>query len=158
RRPPMKIAVTFFTDQYAATKDERSVALDELAQRIETATGPDKSRLPWLKLARFGNIRTDQNSLRHDANLLAISGIEADYDAARMSFEEAVERLRAAGILGIVYTSPSHTEDTPRWRVLCPLSAEYPPDQRDHFLARLNGLFGGVFSRESWTRSQSYYF
>jgi hypothetical protein len=42
--------------------------------------------------------------------------------------------------------------------VLCPLSQEYPPDRRDVFLARLNGLFGGIFSRESWTLSQSYYF
>ena len=42
--------------------------------------------------------------------------------------------------------------------MLCPLSQEYPPDRRDAFLARLNGLFGGIFSRESWTLSQSYYF
>jgi putative DNA primase/helicase len=90
--------------------------------------------------------------------MLSISGIEADYDDEMMSVDEAVTRLGAAGVLGIVYTSPSHSEDAPRWRVLCPLSQEYTPDERDRFLARLNGLFGGIFANESWTRSQSYYY
>lgn len=89
--------------------------------------------------------------------MLAVTGIEADYDGEVLGFDEAHERLGAAGLRAILYTSPSHTEDAPRWRVLCPLSAEYPPDRRDGFLARLNGLFGGIFANESWTRSQSYY-
>jgi Family of unknown function (DUF5906) len=152
------IVVTFFTDFTAATKREQALDLTDLARQIEITTGPDKAHLPWLKCARFGDIRTDKNSLRWDGNLLAITGIEADYDAEEISFDTAHDKLGDAGILSIIYTSPSHTEDTPRWRVLCPLSQEYPPDRRDAFLARLNGLLGGIFSRESWTRSQSYYF
>ena len=152
------IIVTFFSDKAAATKREQVLDLTDLARRIETTTGPDKAHLPWLKCARFGDSRTDKNSLRHDANLIAITGVEADYDGEVISFPEAQDALRAAGLLAVLYTSPSHTEDSPRWRVLCPFSQEYPPEQRDRFLARLSGLFRGVFSRESWTLSQSYYY
>jgi hypothetical protein len=89
---------------------------------------------------------------------VTISGVEADYDGEAISFAAAVDTLRKAGVRAIVYTSPSHTEDAPRWRVLCPLSQELPPDQRSHQLDRLNGVFGGAISGESWTLSQSYYF
>ena len=151
-------AVTFFTDYAAATKREALVDLADLVRRIETATAATKEELPWLKFARFGDLRTEKNSLRHDANMLAVTGVELDYDNEIISVDEALERLGAAGVLSVVYTSPRHSEDTPRWRVLCPFSQEYAPGERDRFLARLNGLLGGVASNESWTRSQSYYY
>ncbi len=97
-------------------------------------------------------------SLRHDANVLTITGIEADYDAEQVSFDEAVERLTGQGVLSMVYTSPSHTVDRQRWRVLCPFSAPATPDVRPKMLGRLNGLYRGIFASESWTLSQSYYF
>ena len=152
------IVVTFFHGFSATTKTEQLVALDELARRIEETTSTEKASLPWLKCARFGDIRTDKASLRHDANLIAVTGIEADYDGEEISFETACDVMRRSGVGSIVYTSPSHTEDTPRWRVLCALSEEHPPNQRDRFMGRLNGLLGGVFSRESWTLSQSFYY
>jgi putative DNA primase/helicase len=138
---PSPCLVTFFADYAAAAKHEMVLDLDDLVRRIRTTTGPTKAALPWLKLARFGDARTAKGSLRHDGNMLSISGIEADYDDEMMSVDEAVTRLGAAGVLAVVYTSPSHT-----------------PDERDRFLARLNGLFGGIFANESWTRSQSYYY
>ncbi len=158
--PPIErpFAVTFFEDHAAAHKHEERFTLRGLAERIRATTAARKDRLPWLKLARFGGRRTDRNSLRHDANLLAVSGVEADYDGEEMPFDGAVEVLGKAGVLALVYTSPSHADDAPRWRVLCPLSAEAAPERRDHLLGRLNGLFGGAFSGESWTRSQAYYY
>jgi hypothetical protein len=152
------ITVTFFDDQFAATKCEEWITPEALAARIEQTTRPEKVHLPWLKCARFGDIKTDKNSLRHDGNVLAITGVEGDYDGERIGYDEAKRFLADAGITAILYTSPSHTEDAPHWRVLCPLSTEYPPDQRDLFMARLNGLFGGVFDQASWTLSQSYYY
>lgn len=153
-----QIAITFFPNFAAPRKSEAALTLPDLAERIRATTAPHKEMLPWLKLARFGNKRTDKGSLRHDANMLAISGIEADYDAGRMPFEDACALLEKQGIASIPYTSPSHTEDVPRWRVLCPLSIEMPPARRSALLGRLNGLFGGIFSNESWTLSQFYYF
>jgi putative DNA primase/helicase len=151
-------AITFFESQGAGRKHEERFSLRSLANRIHTVTASEKSRLPWLKLARFGEERTEKGSLRHDANVLAISGIEADYDGEQISLAEAVERLTKADLLALAYTSPSHTEAAPRWRVLCPLSEELPPDRRIHLLGRLNGVFDGALSGESWTLSQSYYF
>lgn len=154
----LPFALTTFKDFAAGTKHEECWTLRALAPRILATTGREKKALPWLKLARFGDIRTDKNSLRHDGNVLAITGIEADYDLEEMPVADAVERLEKAGILAMVYTSPSHTEDTPRWRVICPTSCELPPDRREKLMGRLNGLFNGIFSGESWTLSQAYYF
>jgi hypothetical protein len=150
--------VTSFPDRGARHKTEEDLPLDVLARRIEHATAGEKSGLPLLKCARFGDCRTDKGSLRHNDNVLAIAGIEADYDGEAIGFDAAVAGLSRAEIAGIVYTSPSHAADAPRWRIVCPLSAEYPPAERDRFLDRLNGLFGGIFANESWTLSQSYYF
>ena len=96
--------------------------------------------------------------LRRDANVVSISGIEADYDDEVMSFDEATEILEVARLSALLYTSPSHTEDNPRWRVLCPTSRDLPPEQRARLLGRLNGSFGDVFAPESFALSQSYYY
>jgi hypothetical protein len=152
------LAVTFFRDRFATIKQEEQITLAALAERIGRTTRPEKAQLPWLKCAKFGEERTDDGSLRNNANLVAVTGIEADYDAEKISFEDAKRTLAGRSILALLYTSPSHTEAAPRWRVLCPLSQAYPPERRDVFMARLNGMLGGVFSLESWTLSQSYYF
>jgi len=150
--------VTFFRDSAATSKSEARHTLASLARLISGATASQKDALPWLKLARFGTRRTVKACLRHDGNVLAISGIEADYDAGRMSFDDAVALLKKQGIASLCYASPSHTKDAPRWRVLCQLSEEMPPTRRSHQMGRLNGLFGGIFAGESWTLRQSYYF
>jgi hypothetical protein len=152
------IAVTFFNDAAAWVKREESYTLRSLATRINTVTATRKTGLPWLKLARFGQLRTDKNSLRHDGNVIAISGIEADYDGGVVTVNDACELLTKQGLASVVYTSPSHTEDAPRWRVLCPLSEEVAADRRETMVGRLNGLFRGIFAGESFTLSQAYYF
>jgi hypothetical protein len=155
---PLTFVVTFFADFAAETKHEQLVGLDDLAQLIHNTAAPAKEQLPWLKLARFGDTRTKKGSLRHNANLVSASGIEADYDRGEMSLAEAKDIIARAGTTALIYPSPSYTPDAPKWRVLCPFSREYPPAERDRFMARLNGLFGGIFSRESWVISQSYYY
>lgn len=152
------VVVTLFDSLGAKRKSEHALLWQELASLIRDARGPSKQDLGLLKLARFGEKRSTKGSLRHDANLLCITGIEADYDGEKIPFAEASERLLKAGIRSLIYTSPSHTEDAPRWRVLCPTSSELDPGQRTELLGRLNGVLGGVVSTESWTLSQSYYF
>lgn len=152
------IAVTFFKNFAASEKWEEHFSLRNLAVRIKSVTAATKAQLPWLKLATFGELRTDKKSLRHDSNLQAISGIEVDYDLGMMTVDEACERLEQAGIAAMVYTSPSHTEDAPRWRILCPTSVEMAGAARQHLVGRLNGLFNGILAGESFTLSQSYYF
>jgi hypothetical protein len=153
-----KIVVTFFDDWAARTKREEELDLSELAARIREAHAPVKAQLPWLKLARFGDRRTSKGCLRHDDNVIAITGVELDYDAGAMPFDRAVEIAEKAGLRALIYASPSYTAAEPRWRILCPLSCELPPGRRGHLVGRVNGLFGGIFAAESWTLSQSYYY
>ena len=39
-----------------------------------------------------------------------------------------------------------------------PFSGELPPGERTRLVNRLNGVLGGVLSRESWTLSQAFYY
>lgn len=151
-------SLTIFRAASADAKEDRRFTLEELTALIIETTAPTKAALPWLKLARFGDQRTKRGSLRHNANVLGITGIEADYDGEEIAFEVAVEKMAGAGIRSLLYTSPSHTEDTPRWRVLCPTSKELPPEARGQLVARLNGILGGILAPESFTLSQAYYF
>jgi hypothetical protein len=153
-----RFLVTMFHNHAAREKHEALWTPPDLAQRIQETTALTKDDLPWLKLARFGDLRTTKHSLRHNANVVAITGVEGDDDSGTLCIDEMVDTLAKVGVTAIVYTSPSHTTHAPRLRVLCPLSTEYPPDQRDLFMGRLNGLFDGIFADESWILSQSYYY
>lgn len=155
---PSEIPVTFFTDARAQFRDEQQLSPKALADRIREMVAAEKARLPWLKLARFGDRRSDKHSLRHDGNVNKISGVELDYDGGEIGFDAAVRTLKSVNLAAIVYTSPSHTPDTPRWRILAPTSHDMPPEARYQLVARINGLFGGIFADESFTLSQSYYY
>jgi hypothetical protein len=160
------ITWTQFPSRLALSFEVKQHTLHELAQYLVDA-GPfkKKSECPWIKLATFGHSRTDKNSLRHDANVVSITGVEGDYDAEQVTAEQAIELLERAGIRAIVYTSPSNgvvdpprSNGGPRWRVLAPLSKAYDPSARKALLARVNGALGGILAAESFTLSQSYFF
>jgi hypothetical protein len=148
---------TIFLSRAATEKGEAPATLRDIAQMARETQAPAKDALPWVKLARFGDLRTPRGSLRHDANLLEISGIEADYDSERMPIAAAVAQLASAGVAAVVYASPSHREDAPRWRVMCPLSEPLPPGRRKPLVAHLDAILGRVLARESFTLSQAYY-
>ena len=152
------IGVTFFSDEFAKTLRTQDMTLPELRDRILKTTAARKGDLPWLKLATFGDNFSSQGSLRHNDNVLAISGIEADYDGQIIAFEAAVEIIRAAKLRALLYTSPSHTPMKPRWRALLPCSHVMPPTPRVRLVSRLNGLFDGALAPESFTLSQAYFF
>lgn len=154
----LPIIVTFFRDASAMAKQEATTTLRGLIPTLRDTRGPDKASLPWLKLAAFGDHRTDKGSLRNNANVLAIHGVEADYDAATITLERAARIIGQAGLAAIIYTSPSHTPQAPKWRILCPTSCAMQPGDRAPLLARLNGLFVGALAAESFTLSQSYYY
>lgn len=153
------ITWTRFLDRSASSARELRHEWRELVEHLQHA-GPysAKSLCPWIKLARFGSVRSGKGALRHDGNLLEITGVEGDYDGEQMQPEEAVRLLESHHLRALVYTSPSHRPESPRWRVLAPLAATYPPAARTALLARVNGALGGVLTSESFTLSQSYYY
>jgi hypothetical protein len=156
RDPPFIVSI--FVDKRASTLIDARLTLPQLAAEIERVDAACKDLLPWLKLARFGTTRTRKGTLRHNANVAGITGAEADYDGERLAFEKAAAILKQARLTALLYTSPSHRDDKPRWRVLAPTSQELPPEERTKLVARLNGLFGGILARESFVLSQSYYY
>ena len=153
-----KLHVTFFRNYKATTLTTKVLTIEDLGELILAQTAKTKEKLPWLKLATFGDQKTKDGSLRHNANVISIDGLEADYDEEQISFGEAAAKLEAANLKALLYTSPSHQIDKPRWRILSPTSRPLLPEERTKMLARLNGLFGGVFSGESFTLSQAYYY
>ena len=152
------ITVTRFASAAATSQTREATTLRRFGDVIRSTRAAAKSALPWCKLATFGNALTMKGSLRHDANLQAVEGIEGDYDAGAVTLDEASERLEAAGVAALIYTTPSHKPEAPRWRVLAPLSASVAPGERAALTARLNGALGGVLAPESFTPSQAYYF
>ena len=151
-------SITFFTDESATTLHTEDLTFEDLRERIAAATAPSKSQLPWLKLAQFGDVKTSKGSLRHNKNVLHISGVEADYDGETISLDEAVAVITEARLRALIYTSPRHSSARPRWRVLLPTSQERAPAERKKLVARINGVFDGALAPESFVLSQSYYF
>lgn len=157
-RAAPSFTVTFFRSASAKKLVSTKMTFEQLRDKILGARASTKRELPWLKFAIFGTDRTADGSLRNDRNVRAITGVEIDYDGGQVSIEEAIEFLRYNNICALIYTTPSHTRDTPRWRVLCPTSRELPPSERAKLVARVNGVLGGVAGRESFTLSQAYYY
>jgi hypothetical protein len=150
--------VTLFPDVHAKTKLEREIDFQQLIDLIRTTKAPSKHDLPLLKLATFGDLRTNKDSLRHDANVLQVYGVECDYDGEQVTFEEASSLAQNANVQVILYTSPSHTPAAPRWRALFPLHNSCLPPARSPLADRANAIFGGVLARETWTLSQAFYY
>jgi hypothetical protein len=151
------IAVTRFPNAAALRKRTREMSMRELRDEIRDTAADDKARLPWFKLGRFGGDRTDKGCLRSDANVEAVTGLEADYDGEAITINEAASRLREARVAALLYSTPSSTAERPRWRAFLPFADEHRPEARTGFMERLNAIFEGEIDGASFTLSQSYY-
>lgn len=151
--PLAPLSITNFERNSRPVGQRQTITWPDLCNRIALSapTAATKDGLPLIKMATFSGDH------RSDANLEAIFGVEGDYDAGVVQPAAAAAALQAAGIIALVYTSPSHRSDTPRWRVLCPLSQLRGPMDRHGLVARLNGVLGGILAPESFTGSQAFY-
>ena len=152
------VTVTFLADKSGIKLRTENLTLEQLRDDIQTTNAAEKGQLPWLKLASFGSKRTKKGSLRHDKNVLRISGVEVDYDGETISIEIATATTTAAHLRALLYTSPSHSADRPRWRILLPTSRPLTPAERTKLVARVNGLFDGQLAPESFTLSQGFFY
>lgn len=156
-----KIAVTFFNNQYASEVYPRRASMLELAEKLCTIVKPSKEHLPHIKLGRFGALKSKRGSYKTKDNQKDISGVETEYDGGIVSPHEAAEKLAAAGVAALIYTSPSHglPEKGHRWRVLCPCRSQLlAVEMRRGLVARVNGVLGGILAGESFTDSQGFTF
>lgn len=152
------LQVTLFSGTTDVGKRDKSCSLRQLSTLVHADERARKSELPMIKLGRFGENRGNGKALRNDANLRSFCGVEGDHDAGTMSVSDAAARLRNARIAGVIYTSPSHTPEAPRWRVMVPTSKPLPPADRERLCARLNGVLEGALAPESFNLSQSFFY
>jgi hypothetical protein len=149
---------TIFPDRWASVAELRDEPYPTVcAMFADPPTYPAKSLCQWIKFGVFDGSRSPKGSLRTNRALVCVSALEGDFDRGDVSIDEAANMARAAGLRAILYTSASHRPATPRWRVVAPLAREHPRSERRELMERLNGVFGGVLSRESFTDSQAYY-
>ena len=157
------IAGTLFMTEQA--RDQIRMAwpdLAALADHLRSAHAPAKSGLPWVKLVQFGDLRTDKNCLRHDANAQVLTGVMIDIDGGPLSIDHAAEILKPLRVL--LYTTPSSTPQNSHFRVLAPLAepiAGTPDDLRErhnHYAAHLAARLGVPIDKCSYKLSQAYYY
>lgn len=153
------ITYTLFPDVTPSTKTERAdVPWEVLVENIRKApTYLNKASCPLISIGEYGDLKTDRDCLRHAANVRRVFGIEIDYDSEQMPIEQAAALLDRSHLCSVLYTSPSHTPEKPRWRALLPLSEPAIPEKRREYVGRVNRVLGGVATRESFTLSQSFY-
>jgi hypothetical protein len=151
---------TWLRDQYANQK--RLIRLpspDKFAACLRATTAVTKAGLPWAKLAEFGPTRSPNDSYRYDANVVALFGCEGDFDGDDFPIEDAADRIQAAGVAAIL----NKTTTTGHWRIWLPASRAYrgSADElrtlRARWVARVNGILGGILARESFVLSQAFY-
>lgn len=150
---------TIFPDLSGTTASEHDTNFDGLSAWLRDATEyPTKAACPLISLARYGDRRSDKNSLRHDANILATTGLTGDYDQGDMPPSEAAAILELAGVSAVIATTPRHGTLGNRWRAIVPFAQERTAAERHVLMGKLNALLGGVLATESFTASQSFYF
>jgi hypothetical protein len=134
-------------------------SIDKFANACLATKADSKADLPWVKLAKLGPTPSEHGSYRYDANVVELSGAEGDYDGTDISIEDTADLLIAADIECVL----SETATPGHWRVWLPASKSYSgtPDElrtvRAQWVARVNGVLGGILARESFVLSQAFY-
>ncbi len=151
---------TLFNDVHAKQKEDVLWSDDLLDDDLAYST---KHSCPLIKFARFGDKLTSKDSYRSDDNVIALYGVEADYDEGALPMDAVAAALELAGVTCHLYTSASNTLDKPRWRLLLPFAQEYTGTAsemrawREVALRKAEYIVGCRFAGESYTLSQAYY-
>ena len=151
------LVFTVFPDPKARGRTEMAMRWGDFIAWLHGQPAGEKAKAELVKLATFSGEATATGCLRHDPAVVAVTGIEGDYDAGWMTPASAVRLLDAAGIMAAVVTTHSHTPEKPRWRVFAPLATPCEPTARKRLVAALDTVLGGVLARESYTLSQAFY-
>jgi hypothetical protein len=119
---------------------------------------PQKEMAPLASLCTYGDhVLPGGESRRNAQNVLAVYGVEVDYDGGIISPEEGKRKLQAAGVKAVVCTTARHSPNAPRWRAFLPFDAPGTLADREAALERVNGLFGARIAQESFSVSQAFY-
>src|SRR5262245_41754240 len=75
-----EIDFTQFDTQSTTHKHDLKVSLRRLKEIIERCHQDTKEQLPQIKAAIFGDLRSAKGCLRTNANVVAVTGVEVEYD------------------------------------------------------------------------------
>lgn len=156
--PEPDAALTFWPDRACRSGTRETVRYTPFRARILSSTAPTKDALPSFSGGIFGKKRSAAGSLRHRENHLECTAIIGDHDAGTMTPEAAAERMRAAGLHGLIYTTPSYRPDKPRWRVVTFLARPCGAAGYKRHAQRLNAILGGALAPESTNAVGFWYF
>jgi hypothetical protein len=153
-----QIIGTVFPDLSAAVAKTITVTPAAFRKMIMRTSAKTRAAQPLFSGCQFAGQRSDGGSLRHDANVTAVRCIVGDHDAGTMSLFAAAEALEAVGVIALLHTTASHTEDHPRWHCVLPTSGPVAATEHRRLVDRVNGALHGALTGESWTLSQSWYY
>jgi len=97
-------------------------------------------------------------STRGSASVLYHTALVGDYDEGSLNIHEAKAVLDANRVPAVFYETFSSKEDGPKWRVIIPLAVPLAPPDMRVYLARVNQLFGGRLSSESFVSGQAFFY
>jgi hypothetical protein len=138
------IKVTWFSGAYISIARHEELTLPDLQDEIlYTKTDEnEKSKtscrcgpLPWLSL--------------YDNHLVEVSGINATYNR-ELTFEAAYEIATKAKTRVLLYVGPHSMQEAPRLHLVVPFSKPLSPEKLPAMAARLNGIFNGNLTAESF--------
>ncbi len=113
---------------------------------------------PGVVLAEMSKpYRAAANVARFDAVLM---DMDSHGDTQPPHPEDAADMLAAAGLAGVIYTTHSHTDDAPRYRVVVPLAEPIPPaglERATRAAAAAIGLDCPALDPKSWVVGQFFY-
>ena len=79
--------MTIFKDEFASRCKHDLPTLPQIAAGIRTTTAKTKGELPLHEAATVWRPGDRRNCLRHNANVLEISGIEGEHDKGTLTLD-----------------------------------------------------------------------
>ena len=149
---------TFFESCYDRDADPHTMEWPEWVSALASgAESSNKTSTPCIVLADL-----EPGRARTSANVLAVTGLALDIERKATDLSigdylarwELVRKHVLPNFLHCVYTTWSHTQEDPRYRVLLPLAEPITPDEYRSAIKWLSGLCGHLADPKAQVVSQ----
>lgn len=143
------LAVAFFLNKNDNQPKQQYLGWSEITEKL--TTHQQRQRKDG---AAFSPVRYRADALRSNGGVDAVTMAVVDIDRG-VAFEES--ELRLQGYAYIAYSTHSHTEEEPRYRIVIPFQEEVPRRDWPGIWKRLFVFFGGLIDPSDKDASRIYY-
>ncbi|GEM_PF-1421659 len=151
-RVPLQVRYSLFNTK-GSQPALRSGSWRALMQRLgQPLTYTEKTACPLMNMTVFDG----RGKKAHNAQW--VHGVTGDYDGEVVSIDQGADLLRRWNIEAFLFTTGSHTEAAPHWRVVAPLAEAAPASEYRQLVARLNWALDGILARESARVAQMFHY